>query len=450
MSFYAVDVDTLLANSRAAMQTNNYPEVDMICDALDEHNYVFLTGAGGCGKSTYTKEVIKRFNNPLVCASTGAAALILKGDTVHRVFKLGLNENITKLHLYDQMRIKAVSDNKQVSMGEAEHIYFYYTKKILQSADLLVIDEVSMLSSNIIDMVFSRIKQFGITGLKILLVGDFLQLPPVAKNQKRTYAFDSEHWSLFKTIELTEVKRTDNPEFIYVLNQLRKGKYTPRVKAFIDEHTVDELPDNCNMLYSLKRKVEEVNKARLDEIDAPLQTITGRVAYIEDSKFQDKVLDSFLKNLITPHELKIKVGCRVMFTANEFSGTYTNGELGTVKEILDGGDSVVVVKDNGNEVVVTPFSFEQYKVTDRHGNLEMVQEIKYMQIPLVVAYATTIHKAQGATIDAVGIDCKGIFEDSQFYVAISRAKNPDKLYISNFSRRCVSVDERVKSFYAAL
>lgn len=450
MSFYSVDVDTLLANSRDAMQSNQYPEVDMICKELYEHNYVFLTGAGGCGKSTYTKEVIKRFNNPLVCASTGAAALILRGDTVHRVFKLGLNENITKLHLYDQMRIKAICESKQVDKMEAERIYFYYTRKILQDADLLVIDEVSMLSSNIIDMIFSRLKQFGITGLKILLVGDFLQLPPVAKNQKRTYAFDSEHWSLFKTVELTEVKRTDNPEFIYVLSQLRKGKYTQRVKDFIDAHSVDKLPDNCNMLYSLKRKVEEVNKAKLDEIDAPLETIIGKVAYIEESQFKNKILDSFLKNLITPHELKIKVGCRVMFTANEFTGMYTNGELGTVKEIVDNGDSVVVVKDNGNEVVVTPFAFEQYKVTDRHGNLEMVLEVKYMQIPLVVAYATTIHKAQGATIDAVGIDCKGIFEDSQFYVAISRAKNPDKLYISNFSRRCVTVDERVKDFYAAL
>ena len=109
MSFYSVDVDTLLANSRDAMQSNQYPEVDMICKELYEHNYVFLTGAGGCGKSTYTKEVIKSFNNPLVCASTGAAALILRGDTVHRVFKLGLNENITKLHLYDQKQSASLS-----------------------------------------------------------------------------------------------------------------------------------------------------------------------------------------------------------------------------------------------------------------------------------------------------------------------------------------------------
>ena len=416
----------------------------MVLDALEKNKYVFLTGAAGTGKSYTTRKVIQVYGkeNVAVTASTGAAAIVVGGDTIHKIFKLGINNDIQSMLAFDNKMIEQIMNNRGVDEDDARRIYFYKTKNVLEAAKLLIIDEISMLSAKHIEMIFYRIKQFNLEKLQILAVGDFLQLPPVTKsNEKKEYAFEHPLWEQnFKTVELTEVKRTSDEEFIYVLRQIRKGKYTRRVDEFIKQHTVDKLPKECNQLFSLRRKVEIINEKMLNEIEATPYKFKGHFL-VSANKNEEK---KYLKEIPTPLELTLKVGCRVMFTAN-VNGLYVNGEMGTVTELSE--DNIKVMKDNGNVVKVELFSFKRYKTTERNGKIVMEEDIAFVQYPLTIGYASTIHKSQGASIDKVGIDCKGIFEDSQFYVAMSRAKDPNNLYIKNFERYHIQVDDKVLEFY---
>ena len=422
-------------------------ETKDILKLLREKQYVFLTGCAGAGKTYQTNAVLRHFNLPIITASTGAAALHVKGDTIHRAMRLGLASNIKELKLFDERSLNRIAQQYGVDSSAAERIYYSKLKKILQNTGIIVIDEISMLSAAHIDMLFYRLEQFKqyTQNIPILAVGDFLQLPPV--NGK--YAFESENWGKFVPYVLTEVKRTTDEEFIYVQNKVRMGKYTQIVKDFVEEHTVDYFPDEASHLFSLKESVEAMNTMKLRQLETESQVYEGQFIMAPSSA---KEADRFLKNLVCPSRLEVKIGCRVMFTANINDAPAVNGELGTVVGFTTQDKYPIVLKDNGVKVEAQPFVFEQYKVdvdpvTDKP---KMVVEIQYSQIPLVVAYAITIHKSQGATLDSVAIDCEGIFEVSQFYVALSRAKNPEKLYIKNFKRGVLKVSNKVLKYYEGL
>jgi ATP-dependent exoDNAse (exonuclease V) alpha subunit len=438
---------------------------------LLEHDHVFLTGGAGVGKSYTTKEVIafyeKLGKNVAVLASTGIAAVHLGGQTLHSFLKFGIAKILPELietKLYPHQR-KAL-------------------KSIVAHLDLLVIDEISMVSAGVMAMVRYRLEQFGFRG-RVLVVGDFLQLPPVRKSDEERrlmfqfsidesekeryfgYAFESEAWGAFgfETVELEEVKRTDDATFIRYLHDVRNGVCDRGVKAFIASlatgKLTKELAENSTLLYATNHKVREFNESRLCAGSEPIFDIAAKVSIQSSGEGVERRVEQYIENLPVERTLRLKVGAPVLFTTN--TEQFRNGQRGVVTAIENGkeGYAIAVRIDGGGEVNVeqsdyelTHYDFEK----DKEGKVAVTQNViaKVIQFPLRLAWSLTIHKSQGMSIDRIAVSIDEIFEKSQFYVAISRATSPEGLTLLSrkspealeaWIERMIMVDEKVLGFY---
>ncbi len=419
--------------------------LNKILELLEAQN-IFLTGGAGVGKSYLTKQIIddyeSNYRGVVVLGSTGISAVNVGGQTIHSFFSFGISSNfeeLTSSDKYNRNRIKELA-------------------KILKKTDLLIIDEISMVSSDLMDMILYRLRNAKYSG-KLLVVGDFFQLPPIQKKQNSSifgeniYAFQSSAWASFDFlgVELTKIKRTSNEEFMQVLEKIRVGELDEQCFNYLQNLKESNFDGaNATVLYGRNYEADVLNRQKVAEVPREEFDLPALLE-IKDAKLNEKRIASWKKSLPIIVDLKLKEGIPVIFTTNKW-GSYHNGEKAIVEHI--DGDSIVVEKE-GRLTKVDRFEFELSRsMVDDKGSLDSEVLCSLKQFPLRPAYAITIHKSQGMSLNSLVCNVDHIFADSQFYVALSRAIDPKTLKITysrndfkNYLERVVSVSESVKTFY---
>ena len=382
---------------------------DKALEILKSGKNVFLTGEPGAGKTytinLFTEFLRRRYTNYAVTASTGIAATHINGMTIHSWSGLGIKEVITDA---DVARIATRP----------------YVVKRLLSAQVLIIDEVSMLNAqaiNNLDKVLSSIrggilsnfqgKPFG--GIQVIFVGDFFQLPPVTKSGETMFAFESKAWQSaeLEICYLTEQYRQSDQLFLEILTAMRKGTITDSHKKTLAEKR--EKGKVSARLFTHNIDVDNINSMELAKIQGELKTFNMMSQGIP---FLVEILE---KQCLSPKTLVLKQGAIVMFTRNNFDEGYVNGTLGEIVG-FDGDLPVVKIKD-GNRITATP---AEWSIED-----DGAVKARISQIPLRLAWAITVHKSQGMSLDAATVDLSKAFECGQGYVAISRVRSLAGLHI---------------------
>ena len=416
-----------------------------VLEALKYSN-VFLTGGAGVGKSYITNEVIRDYRNRakqvVSLGSTGVSAVNIGGFTVHSFFVFGIASNFDELNQSDKRAKKRLMD----------------LKKVLKATDLIIIDEISMVSTDLLDMIAYRLNNYGYLG-KVLFVGDFFQLPPVVKHNsrndvfgKKLYAFESMAWDRFDlmVIELTEMKRTTDGEFTHILSKVRKGICDEEVIHYMTRLWNNEQMEKApTYLYGRNLEVEQTNRAKLNELESEETILFANVEMF--GSVHEKKLATWKNMLPISEQLTLKEGVPVLFTVNKW-GKFVNGERGILHKIED---DYLIVEKAEEYVRVERHEFDLLDMMVKEdGTVETISLATLSQFPLKLAYAVTIHKSQGMSIDNLVCNVDNIFAPSQFYVAISRAVNPQNLKVdfnkgdlTQYLRRVVNVDNRVVEYY---
>lgn len=391
---------------------------------LQMEDRVFLTGGAGTGKSFLIREFLKS-RDPKdfpVLASTGAAAVLVGGRTFHSFFGLGIMEGG-----FEQTIEKALGDNKLHSR--------------LNNIEGFILDEVSMIPASafraaeaICRLSIDPSTPWG--GLKVIAVGDFHQLPPVnMHSQSKEWCFLDDSWraSEFIELELSENMRASESDFLDILSDLRNGEVTERLEKFLNARMISPPEDQDLVhLYPRKKKVDDYNLLRLEEIE------DASVKYPTEYHGEKRYLEQIKKVSPVPTELVFKIGAFVMVRQNDPVGRFVNGSLGYVREMYD--ETIDIELTNGRFVRLEKSNFS---MQNADGNTVAVAR----NFPLSLAYSTTIHKAQGSTLERMVVDIASLWEPGHAYVALSRATNPSDLYITNWDRKSIKASREVKSFY---
>lgn len=384
---------------------------------------VFLTGESGAGK-TYT---INLFTSWLeekgipyaVTASTGIAATHIGGITIHSFSGLGIKEEITQRDL----------DNIEAKPRIVDQI---------MNCRVLIIDEISMLDATVLDNVekiLTHVRRTTLTGeafggLQVVFVGDFYQLPPVNKKGEAKFAFESASWNLARpvTCYITEQHRQAGGEFVKILNDMRNGIITLDQKKMLIANNVKEIPKT--KLFTHNTDVDALNHQELAKVKGQ-----EYIFWMSDTKneWNEFLIEGLKKNCLSPEKLVLKIGALVMFTRNNFEDGYVNGTLGTVVDIVN-NKPVVETKD-GKEISVDR---AKWSIGEGEG-----EKASISQFPLRLAWAITVHKSQGMSLDSAVIDLSRCFEYGQGYVAISRVRSLDGLFIEGINKKAFEMHPQV-------
>lgn len=397
-----------------------------------EGKSVFLTGAPGAGKTYVLNRFIKLAKasgkRVAVTASTGIAATHIGGTTIHSWSGLGIKDSLSQ---WDVEKLK----------GSAKYITRY------NATDVLVIDEVSMLHGKRLDMVNALAKAlrendapFG--GLQVVLVGDLFQLPPVSRGTDQTdFIQDSAAWAELRPhiCYLTEQHRvSEGDSLLDLLGAMRRGDVNELHEEALRDRLGRSPADDMvvTKLYAHNADVDTINDRHLKALSSDTVTI-GMTAHGTAAK-----REQLMKSVLAPERLELKRGAEVMFVANNFGLGYVNGTRGTVIDFI--GDTPVVVTTQGREVKVEPHSWKMEE--DGRVTAEVVQ------LPLRLAWAITIHKSQGMSLDAAEIDLSRSFTPGMGYVALSRVRSMDGLYLKGVNQMALMMhpaififDEQVRS-----
>lgn len=382
--------------------------------AIEEGRNVFITGSAGTGKSFLLNELRNKYDIT-VTASTGAAAVNVSGTTIHSFSGAGIGDRPAQDLVYRLRNDK---------------------REAILACKMLAIDEISMLSAEMFDLVdemFRIVRRnnspFG--GIQIIAIGDFLQLPPVAKDGECRFAFESPAWekASFYTVLLDKAYRQTDTRFLAALNDIREGKQ-------VDISSCVKPDKDAIRLYALNRLADSHNLAELRKLK------TAQYYYLGTDYGDPAGIAMIDKHSPVPKELFLRTGARVMLLLNkEIDLGLINGSMGTVEELLPG--AVTVKFDNGIKYTVMQEVVSRIVVNK--------QEIaRREQIPLRLAWAVSIHKAQGLTLDRVYIDCQGMFEAGQVYVALSRVRGMEGLTLVNFDPQMIRANEKAVKFYRKL
>jgi ATP-dependent exoDNAse (exonuclease V) alpha subunit len=407
-------------------------------DTLD---HLFITGRAGTGKTTLLHEfVATTAKRVAVCAPTGVAALAIGGQTIHSLLRLPLG----------------IIGDRELGFIPKESL------AVLANLDALVIDEVSMVSADVVDAIDRRLRQakrrrnspFG--GIQMIMFGDPYQLSPVVSGQaekayfldhyRSSWFFDATVWSdtEMTTFELDTIHRQADAEFRAVLNALREGRMDPEMGRMLNERGMRE-PDDPELitLTTTNASVTRINSIALERLEGK-----AKIAHAD-------IEGDFGSTSAYPadEQLVLKPGARVMFLRNDTAGPdgprFVNGTIGTVTKITD----TVGVDIDGEGVLVEPVTWEkiryEYSPATKTISHDVVAE--FTQFPLRLAWAVTIHKAQGKTLDAAVIDLgQRAFAPGQTYVAFSRLTSLDGLYLKRpLSPSDIIVDQDVLRFMSS-
>ena len=412
--------------------------LDTVLEKINNKQNIFLTGGAGVGKTTMTRQIIENYTQDAKkvarLASTGMAATLIDGQTLHSFLDLGISNNIEDLQRSGKFEIK-----KKI-------------KKLVHSMDLIVIDEISMVSDTLFEMIELRLNQAEFEG-SLLIVGDFLQLPPVVRGSDEVkFAFESDSWDNFdfQRIELTHIYRTDDKRFIKLLGDVRQGHVDEDVHNHLNEY-IKPLPNDYSQftfLFGKNISASAHNKAQLDFVDGDLLTKDAQIIKHNKST-KDNDIDNFIRDARIEKTLELKIGVPVLFTRNSWN--YFNGQKGRVVNIDD--SHIYVQKSDGKIVKLEPIRMSKTKWVEKvkDGKKQMQEEdlFSIYQFPVKLAYAITIHKSQGMSIEDLIIATDEIFAPSQFYVALSRCSNPKRLNLIAPNRQwyeLIYVDKKALEF----
>ena len=424
---------------------------------------IFVTGPGGTGKTALIKyiqkDAVRKGFNIQVCALTGCAAVLLecKAKTLHSWAGIGLgNGSIEQL-------VTKIMKNR-------------FLKSNWKGTDILIVDEVSMMSQKLFELldaigktVRKNSRPFG--GLQLIFSGDFYQLPPVGdKDDPETtrFCFESMLWSQTFTLEnhiqLTKIFRQSDPVYQKILNQIREGKLKRSSNEVLLHKIGQQIPDNSivrpTKLFPTRNKVDQVNTKEMNGLKTVEQdfnlkyhvdlemTATELLKRRQFTKEQIQTELLYLKgNLRCDEVVKLKVGAQVMCIVNielDNGQTLCNGSQGIITKLSEQGLPVVKFSNSNGSAFETVMSYHVWPS-------ENIPGIGVSQLPLILAWALTIHKAQGATLDIAEIDAgSGIFECGQTYVALSRVKSLEGLYLTSFDASKIKVSRKVQEFYLSL
>lgn len=438
-------------------------DLNKITQLIQKGENLFITGYAGTGKSYILNKLKKKFDID-VTSTTGLAAVNVQGQTIHSWSGVGICNRPVK-----EVVEKILQRTK--------------LKKQISECKILAIDEISMLDAKTFDYIDEVLrnlrdgnKPFG--GIQVLLFGDFFQLPPVEKTSG--FCFNSKTWQALglKTIFLEKIYRQNDENFIKSLNNLRLNRLTQDdIRLFYDrEVNYNTYESDILHIFSTNQEADNYNTFKFNSVQKPLHVFNSvdkihrKRSVIKVDKnnpderltnFDLKTLEAFDKSCKAPSALELKEGCRVMLLKNlNFNKGLINGACGTVLELKkseskaesipqqqevmqpqkpEDEEYILVKFDNGVEEVIAKHTFEAY----RDGEVVVSRE----QYPLRLAYGITIHKSQGMTLDKLIVDCNRIFECGQVYVALSRIKSIDGLYLKSFNPQKVWANGEVLKFY---
>lgn len=385
------------------------------------HN-VFLTGAAGSGKTYVLNEYIMHLRahdvRVAVTASTGIAATHLGGQTIHSWSGIGIREGC--------------SDEDIDAIAKKDRI-----RRAISSTHVLVIDEVSMLHAHqldLVDRIARRVrdeeKPFG--GMQVILCGDFFQLPPVSsRSGQGVFAYECAAWNDggFQVCYLHEQFRQGDDRLLDVLNMIRSGTVGEATKIPLRERYKKEpASGKPTRLYTHNVNVDAINNAELEKLDGQEKTFR-----METRGFKTFV-EGLKRSCLAPETLHLKVGAEVMFVKNDVEGTYVNGTRGIVQAFDKEGFPVVRTLD-GDTIVTYP---EEWRLED-----DGAVRASLSQIPLRLAWAITIHKSQGMTLDAAEVDLSNAFEPGMGYVALSRIRSLAGLKLMGLNETALAVHPKI-------
>ncbi|WP_166879903.1 ATP-dependent RecD-like DNA helicase [Salinibacterium sp. ZJ450] len=409
------------------------PEQAAVFEAIEKtREHIFVTGRAGTGKSTLLNHLAWHTSKQVVIAApTGVAALNVGGQTIHSLFRLPIG-------------VIASQDIEQSAV----------LRKLLNTIDTLVIDEVSMVNADLLDAIDRSLRQarqrkneaFG--GVQVVLFGDPYQLAPVpGDNDERAYFldqyasmwfFDAKVWNEaeLRIYELTTIHRQHEAEFKFMLNAVRHGQVTAEIAHRLNETGARTPPtDGAITLATTNATVNRINGQALARLTGQVKTARAEV----NGEFGGRAFPA-------DDKLELKVGAQVMFLRNDPDQRWVNGSIGTVTRI----GSTVFVEVDGDVHEVQPAVWEKYKYTYNAGTRQLSKDVvgEFTQFPLRLAWAVTIHKSQGKTYERAIVDLGArSFAPGQTYVALSRITALDGLFLTRALRPSdIIVDANVRRF----
>lgn len=385
---------------------------------------VFLTGEPGSGKTHTVNQYVTWLRahgiEPAITASTGIAATHIHGMTIHAWSGIGIRDSLSAADI-DQIASK-------------EHV-----SRRIQKTSILIIDEISMLSASVlamVDAVCREIKRndlpFG--GIQVVVVGDFFQLPPISKgNSRASFAFESSVWTDLHLIicYLTEQHRQDDPRFLSVLASIRAADPDPSTVSVVlsREAEIEGFDEDIPRLFTHNVDVDRLNQEKLEALPGSPKR------YVMNGTGAPPLIESLKRGCLSPEMLTLKEGAVVMGTKNIPALGIANGTLGTVIEFERGTGYPVIETHDGRSITVAPVEW----AVEEGGKARA----KITQVPLRLAWAITVHKSQGMSMDAAAIDLSRAFEYGQGYVALSRVRSLEGLHILGWSEQALIVHPQV-------
>ena len=381
---------------------------------------VFLTGAPGSGKTHTINEYVRYLRScgvePAITASTGIAATHVGGVTIHSWSGVGIKQ--------------ALSPQELDRLSTTE-----YLVKRIGRAKVLIVDEISMLPAHMVSLVDTvcreirhREEPFG--GLQVIFVGDFFQLPPVSRDgQKAAFAFMSQAWAEAApvTCYLSEQYRQDDATFLGLLGAIRSNSFDDGHARHMDARRIfpDDMPEDVPKLFPHNADVDRLNDHALGKISADVHLFAMR------STGKEGLVAGLKKGCLSPENLALKIGAVVMFTKNNPSAGFVNGTLGAVIDFDPDTEYPIVETRAGERIAVVPMDW----AIEEDGKVRAT----ITQLPLRLAWAMTVHKSQGMSLDAAVIDLEGAFEYGQGYVALSRVRRLSGLYLLGYNAHALRV-----------
>lgn len=383
---------------------------------------VYLTGQPGSGKTFLLNKYINFLkNNDVkvgVTASTGIAATHLNGITIHSWSGIGLKDKLTQENIQEILKKK-------------------WLHKRIRNTKVLIIDEISMLKADQLDLIDEVVKSFKgnhfqpFGGMQVVLSGDFFQLPPVSKGEEAEFVTHSPTWKQMdlKTCYLTEQWRQRDSKYLKILNDIRSASVNSQTKKILKSRYQAKIKGNLKPinLYTHNVDVDQENRKKLDKIDAKPYRFAMRTEGV------GPLIKMLKQGCLAPQQLVLKKGAPVMFVKNDFNKGYVNGTLGKVAD-FNGNKPLIKTKDN-----------KKIPVDKKSWDVEQDGEVKaeISQYPLRLAWAITVHKSQGMSLDAAKINLARCFEPGMGYVALSRVSSLAGIKLLGFNEMALKVNQEV-------
>ena len=416
-------------------------EANYVLQFINQTNKsIFLTGKAGTGKTTLLKEIIRSTHkNTVVVAPTGIAALNAGGVTIHSMFQLPFGGFIPANNVEVQF-----SDSLKFETKDTLRRHFRMSalkRHVIQNMELLIIDEVSMLRSDLMDAIdfmlqSVRKKRTSFGGVQVLFIGDLLQLPPVIRDEEwRTLRQYYKGKFFFHShviqnnpplyIELSKIFRQSDETFIELLNNLRNNKITSENISFLNQYVQPNFDLKANKGYitltTHNAKADTINLQSINDLNGSA------------TKYQAKITGDFPEKIFPLEEtLELKIGAQIMFIKNDLSAekNYFNGKMGFVKSI-SAEEIWIHFPEENKSIEVERYEWQNIRYFVNENTKEIEEEVlgSFVHYPIKLAWAITVHKSQGLTFDKAALDVSQVFAPGQAYVALSRLRSLNGLVL---------------------